>query len=87
MMTRMTAGIARTVTAIQDGTDYTAIVGVMVALAGLVTEAAAQRDGLPPAISTAVAFAVPYARLIVLCGSAMAALGRSVVVRSAPAAP
>lgn len=68
--------------AIQNGTyDYTAITGVLVAVAGLVVDAAAQASDLPTWVQPYVVAAAPYARLITLVGGVVAAHGRSLLVR------
>jgi hypothetical protein len=73
----------RTLAAIRDGSyDYTAVLGLLVAVAGLIVEAAAQLDGLPAAIQPLVMVLTPYARLVVLLGGVVAAQGRSLLVRA-----
>lgn len=74
--------LRQTLAAIQAGTyDYTAIIGVLVAVAGLIVDAASQADTLPPAIAAQLLPLVPYARLVVLLGGFIAAHGKSLLVR------
>jgi hypothetical protein len=78
MMTRLKL----TLTAIDAGTyDYTALLGLLVSVAGLVVDAAGQADTLPPALAPYIVAAVPYARLVVLFGGFIAAQGKSLVVK------
>lgn len=78
----MITRLRTTLTAIQHGTyDYTAIIGVLVAVAGLIVEAAGQADALPADLVPYLLPLVPYARLVVLLGSFMAAHGKSLLVR------
>ncbi len=77
-MTRLT----RTIEAVKAGTyDYTAIIGVLVAVAGLIVDAAGQADSLPPDVAAYLLPLVPYARLVVLVGGFIAAHGKSLLVR------
>lgn len=78
MLTR----VQQTIVAVQNGTyDYTAAIGLLVAVAGLIIDAAGQADTLPPALAPYVVAAVPYARLIALFGGFIAAQGKSLVVK------
>ena len=71
-----------TLTAIDAGTyDYTAVIGLMVSVAGLIVDAAGQADALPPEVRPLVIAAAPYARLVALLGGLIAAQGKSVLVR------
>lgn len=73
-----------TVRAIRDGSyDYTAVVGLLVAVAGLIVDAAGQAETLPPALVPYILPLVPYARLVALLGGFLAANGKSVLVRDA----
>jgi hypothetical protein len=78
MMTRLRL----TLVAIDQGTyDYTAVVGLLVAVAGLIVDAAAQAKTLPPVVQPVVVALAPWAHLVALVGTGIASQGKSLLVR------